>query len=185
MSILKFRHASQSPPLTHQKSKGLISRLGTKLRPSTTESAAAANAPTAFHNPFSSHSHSGPDTHDPNSNPNVAVKRKPTRIRILHAPPLDNAFTPEARAAALRARGLIPQKPLSKLEEDENRRLAILKPREGAGGTGEGGDSEARKMAEMWRARNSLSGSEGAGSGGGADDQGKEPSLSVSFLSGS
>lgn len=51
-------------------------------------------------------------------------------------------------------------------------------------------------MAEMWRARNSLSGSEGAGSGGGggggsgiggetelADDQGKRPLLSVSFLS--
>lgn len=67
--------------------------------------------------------------------------------------------------------------------------MAILKPQEGGGGAGEGGDSEARKMAEMWRARNSLSGSEGAGSSGGAggqaDDQGKEPSLSVSFLSGS
>lgn len=173
-----YRQQPPPPTLKHTKSKGLIGRIGTKLRPSTADTPTSPPPPPPTHashqDPHSSHHNEGP-----------TVKRKPTRTRMLHAPPLDNAFTPEAREAALRARGLIPQKSLSKLEEEENRRIGVAKSSGGGGGSG-GGDGEdgasaARLMAEQWRARNSLSGSR-PGMGAGEADQGKASGFAPNYL---
>ncbi|TFY83525.1 hypothetical protein EWM64_g472 [Hericium alpestre] len=128
--------SSGQPGLKTKKSKGLLDMISTRLRAQTpTEDRAAT--PAAEHSPRKS----AP------KRVSASVARRNTRS----GPSLENEFTSKARREeALRARGLLPPKPIKYLSEMEAeldaRRMPLAPPDAGA--------SQAKEIVEMWRKSN-------------------------------
>ena len=155
---------SQSPPAPQHQPKhpggpGLFKRLTTKLRTPSASGSAAMGDPSS------------------GSGGNPRAKRR-AQTHNAPAPAMENAWTsPSQRAAALRARGLIPpmrdaegfKLPMSEQEARLDRDVAVVVPEEGASEPAkehqkgksvdrnsekEREESEAGKIAEAWMRQN-------------------------------
>lgn len=100
-----------------------------------------------------------------NASTSAAANNKPTRRTTLrlpslpkpHAVPLDDFTSAAHRAAAMRARGLVPARrdtiPLSEQEAERDKRFSVLVEVPGDE-SGEEGESEAKRIREAWLKRN-------------------------------